>query len=140
MFRNYLKWLALVALTGVIGCGANRGDLPDLVDVTGRITVDGKQTPGLRVVFEPEFGRRSVGFTNEAGEFSLQYLTSVDGAVPGKHTVKVTWEGEGTDAGSSTTSQAVVVIPSRYNIRSELIAIVSQDKHQFEFDLSTKRR
>ncbi|MCC9609156.1 carboxypeptidase-like regulatory domain-containing protein [Blastopirellula sp. JC732] len=147
MFQKPWKWLAILALASAAGCGSSRSDLPDLVNVTGKITVDGKQVPGLRVVFEPEFGRRSVGMTNESGEFYLEYLTQIKGAVPGKHTVKVTWEGEATDADPGATptasepgsSVAGILIPSRYNIRSELSAIVSQDKNQFEFALSTKR-
>lgn len=144
MLRNASQWLAMIAVACVVGCGSNSGDLPELVNVTGKITVDGQEVPGLRVVFEPEMGRRSVGRTNAAGEFYLEYLQQVKGALPGKHVVKVTWEGEGTAADPSATpiadepgsTSAGIVIPSRYNLNSELSADVSRDRNQFEFDLS----
>src|SRR5512138_20654 len=90
--------LALLAL--VAGCGGSgAGDLPELAEVTGRVTMAGQPLEGAIVVFEPrQGGSLSTGVTDADGRFELIYSQDHKGAVPGQHTVKVSkMDGEAGD-------------------------------------------
>src|SRR3954453_22377178 len=67
--------LALVALCGLPGCGA---DPYAMAPVSGRVTVDGQPVAGLRVSFEPIGGRHrplpgpdSTAVTDADGRYTL---------------------------------------------------------------------
>jgi hypothetical protein len=46
-------------------------------------------------VFQPTDGRPSLGFADDEGRFTLQYLRDTPGARVGTHTVFVTFDGAG---------------------------------------------
>ncbi len=80
----------LFACALLVGCSDN----PQVADVTGVITLNGKPLEFVHVEFWPEVGPRSIGKTNAEGRFTLK--TDDDlliGAVPGSHKVslKDTW-------------------------------------------------
>jgi hypothetical protein len=88
----------LVLLCGVTalaaGCG---GDDPELAPVSGVVKVDGKPYPNAYVTFQPvgsegnpNPGRGSTGTTDAEGRFTLRYDGGQDGAVVGKHIVRIT--------------------------------------------------
>lgn len=95
--------LATVALMWLVGCGGDKGrQIPDTVDVSGVVTMDGKPLAGASVNFfhedYPDFA--GYGKTDDQGRFTL-----VQGAVPGTNKVtvsKIVGEelgvGEGDDA------------------------------------------
>lgn len=71
------------------GCGGGGGrDMPDTVNVSGTIYLDGNPLPDALVTFTSnEFS--SAGRTNSEGRYTL-----AQGAVPGKNTVTIEkWEG-----------------------------------------------
>lgn len=80
--------LICVAAFLVTGCG--RSDLPELGTVSGVVTLDNEPLPNAIVNFSPTAaGRPSTAETDSEGKYSLLYLTDVEGAVVGEHTVTV---------------------------------------------------
>ncbi|MEW4563125.1 hypothetical protein AB1K70_11400 [Bremerella sp. JC770] len=138
--------IMLMALVTSVGCGSGQG-YPDLIPVTGKVTLDGSPIAGLRVNFEPNEGRRSSGITDKSGEYVLKYKDQKQGAVPGPHRVTIVWTGESDEEieGESTPtddpgSNSGIVIPSRYNAQSQLKAEVNPQTNRFDFDLTAGRR
>ena len=122
-----LARLALIAL--LAGCGGGGlGDLPELALVTGQVTQGGKPVEGATVTFVPEGdGSLSNGMTDAEGRFELYYSEEHKGAVPGKHTVRISkFEGE---AGEE-------LIPTKYNEESTLTKEVTKEgPNDFKFEL-----
>lgn len=82
---------AAAVLAFVAGCS---GPGYEIAEVEGVVKVKGRPTKGLFLQFMPENGPTSIGETDEAGRFRLQYRdpktnTMKDGAVVGKHRVVV---------------------------------------------------
>ena len=110
------------------GCGGSGG--PELAEVSGIVTLDGRPLEGAGVVFKREGARHSVGWTDDAGHFELTYLRDIRGAVVGVHTVKVTMADE--EAGVPES------IPARYNRETTLHRTVESGSNEFEFTLTSK--
>lgn len=124
----------LLALT-VLGCGGSDG--PELGQVEGTIKLDGEPLKNANVIFQPEKGRPSTGTTDEDGHYELQYTQDKQGAVVGKHTVKITTfrEADPDAEDASKKAGAPERIPAKYNVNSELTADVaagSNDPKDFE--------
>ena len=90
-----LSVCALVAVAG--GCG---GGGPKYAPVSGVVTLDGKPFNDGVVVFLPKAtsenpnpGRSSAGETNDKGQFVLKTDDLKNGAVVGKHLVKISTRG-----------------------------------------------
>lgn len=73
-----------------IGCG--RSDLPELGDVYGQVTLDGKPVAKLNILFTPEKGRAAGGVTDEEGRYELKYLEGYSGSKTGPAKVTFEWE------------------------------------------------
>lgn len=144
MLRLILTAVVLPLIFG-FGCSGSGGDYPDLGTVTGSIRVNGKAIPGLRVMFQPESGRRSIGVTDESGNYSLNYTKDLEGATIGSHKVSITWTGEspleeeGTEVGAADAKAGVDVevikIPANYNTQTTLTANVKAGSNIVDFDL-----
>jgi len=80
--------LLLTTITlGLAGCGEGK---PEVAEVTGTVTLDGKPLELIHVEFWPEVGPRAFGKTNESGKFTL--ITddrSQNGCPPGKNKVSL---------------------------------------------------
>lgn len=77
-----------VVVIAVIGCG--RSDIPELGTVSGVVTLNNEPLANAIVNFSPQTaGRPSTAETDEAGRYSLLYLTDIKGAVVGQHAVTV---------------------------------------------------
>jgi hypothetical protein len=63
-----------------------------IIRASGVVTRAGKPVPNLFLNFLPAEGRPSWGVTDEKGYFTLHYDKTRDGAVPGLHTVFVTFK------------------------------------------------
>ena len=85
MFRAALLVLVMSAAF-FTGC---RGSGPEVVEIEGTVTHNGKPVPNLMIYFVPENGRPSWGRSDEQGRFVLDYDYDFDGAKVGKHTVYV---------------------------------------------------
>jgi hypothetical protein len=77
-----------------LGCGG-RGDFP-LAPTSGRVLCEGKPVPNALVFFEPLrsgesalAGKQGLARTDEKGEFRVSTYGTDDGAVVGKHRVRV---------------------------------------------------
>jgi hypothetical protein len=128
--------LLLAGLLLALGCSPKVEDQPELGSVHGVVKLDEKPLPKALVVFAPETGRSSTGVTNDKGEYELQYLFKVRGAVIGAHKVQITTYYEDEDSPAALKSKES--IPTKYNSKSELKAEVDAGKNVIDFDLKTK--
>ena len=96
---------ACAAFTLVSGCSGS-SDQPEVGEVSGTVTLDGKPVAGVNVVFKPDLGRAAAGNTDAEGRYTLQYLEGVEGTKLGPNTVSFDWPPGATNA---------VGIPAKYN-------------------------
>ena len=138
-----------VLLLSLPGCGG-LGDQPELGQVSGKITLDGKPLSGVAVVFQPDNGRPAHGTTNAEGEYELTYIRNTRGTKVGLNRVEIAPSEEGEDEGESDdeadgdgpqakqpVNSRKPKIPTRYNTRSELKADVKPGKNTFDFELES---
>ncbi len=75
----------------LVGCpGGADGDLPDLVPVTGTVTLDGEPVEGVNVTFIPTGttpGGASYGATDASGKYELKSNDGRTGATAGEFKV-----------------------------------------------------
>lgn len=119
-----------------LGCG--QGDRPDLGQVEGKVTLDGKPLSGATVQFQPEQGRPSKGVTDESGHYELMYRPGVKGAVLGKHKVSIsTYREANPDAeDASQKAEQKETIPENYNVNTTLTAEVKSGSNDpIDFNL-----
>lgn len=93
-----MRYLALVLpliMTLFAGCGGGLEKFPT-AKTTGKVMCNGAPVPYALVFFEPlktgdsaEAGKQGVAITNDNGEFSISTYGEEDGAVVGKHRVRV---------------------------------------------------
>lgn len=120
VLRGLLPVLLLVAL------GCRPGDRPELGQVRGTVTLDGKPLAGVIVRFFPATGRAATATTGSDGRYELVYTYGVEGAKVGPSTVSFAWpDGE---AGSAP-------IPDKYGAQSELTVEVQPGDNTFDFAL-----
>lgn len=111
-----------------IFAGCSSSDQPELGDVSGTVTIDGKPLAGAIIVFKPDVGRAATGITDPEGKYDdLEYLYGVYGAKVGPNTVSFEYE-----IGSSGPP-----IPSKYTGNSELKVDVKAGANTFDFSLES---
>lgn len=137
-----------VILLTVVGCGGT-GDQPELGQVQGTITFDGKPLSGVAVVFQPDSGRPARGFTDADGKYELTYIRDTRGTKVGKNRVEVAPSEEADDDAEAllgddsletkkpVSSSGRPTIPARYNTASELEADVKPGENKFDFELKS---
>ena len=129
-----------VLLIGIVVGGAywlsarivQRDETPDLGEVSGKITLDGKPLKLANIYFDPIIDKdsgikatSSFGMTNAAGEYKLLYLSDKLGAVVGKH--RVTIEGYVEEDGDR--------VPARFENQRGLTAEIKSGSNEVNFDL-----
>jgi hypothetical protein len=121
---------AILALALLLQAGCNRSDRPPLVEVEGRVTLDGHPLADAWVMFIPDNGlRSSLGKTDARGDYVLIYLRDIHGAVVGTHKAKI-FAGDDKSNGG---------VPSKYNIKTVLTAEVRGGvKNRFNFELNSE--
>ena len=121
------------------GCGGGAGyDQLNLVEVTGKVTLDGSPLANARIRFEGTDGLSAEAVTDAAGSYRLMYDSEHAGCTPGAKTVRITTADanvEGADPDAATTGEK---IPAAYNRESALKADVSAANKQFDFDVKSK--
>ncbi len=87
-----LQAAVLSVLVGVAGCTqATRREGPELVKVTGMVSLDGQPLEGAHIRFSPESkGPAAFAISDKRGRFELRTFDPGDGAVPGKYAISVT--------------------------------------------------
>jgi len=138
-------------LVAVLGCGGPDGDAPDLVPVSGTVTLDGEPVSGVMVNFFPEGPTTGstlcYGMTDDSGRYELQDSQGRKGTLTGK--ARVTCSKFVMPDGSPFTSDgemspemagAVEVFPPRYSdeTRTELEVDVPAGGDTFDFDLESE--
>ena len=90
MVRQTMIAAAVLAILSTItGCGGPK--MPDVVPVTGTVTMGGKPVEGATVTFMAKGAPRvSSGTTDAQGKFSLSTYEPNDGAIPGENSITVT--------------------------------------------------
>lgn len=121
---NYLASASFVTTFLIIinvSCNSNS----TIGDVTGKVTYHGQPLKGAKLEFNPVAeGRMSVGFTDDQGEYRLQYTLQQTGAKLGKHRVNVRVYSE---AGAPP-----VTIPAKFN---NMEFEVKQGSNEFDIDI-----
>lgn len=119
--------LAVGLMVTALGCG--RGDGPELGEVTGTVTLDGKPLEGVIINFQPESGRAGTGETDSEGRYKLIYRYGVDGTKVGPSKVSFAWP---------MGVEGKPGIPEKYAGKTELTADVKSGSNTFDFDLKSK--
>ncbi|GAA4436223.1 hypothetical protein [Bremerella cremea] len=139
--RSLFASAVALALLAATGCSPT-AKTQKLIPVSGSVKVNGSPVSGLKVYFEPTEGRRSSGLTDASGNYQMMFSDSALGATEGPNQVRIVWSGEDPNedefaapASVDLTSGTALVIPSRYNARTQLNADVSEQNNHFDFDL-----
>jgi hypothetical protein len=103
---------------------------PELGEVQGTVTLDGRPLAQATVVFEPQpGGHASRAVTDHSGRYQLVYLRDTNGALVGLHKVKIF---------TATEDDPKERIPARYNKQSTLIAAVASGVNEHNFSLTSR--
>lgn len=115
-----MKYLNLVFGLVVIQLNIGCSDSPRFAPVSGIVTLDGKPYSLGVVSFQPigtkdnpNPGRGSSAFTDVNGKFSLKCDATIDGAIVGKHLVRIMSRTEGATAPTPGTSSPDDAQPPR---------------------------
>lgn len=128
MFRNmkhvFVLSSAVLAVATLIGCGSGR---PEVVPVSGTVTLDGDPVVGAAVTFALQGeGRPATAVTDALGKFTLTTFGGDSGAAPGKYAVTVVKMKNGSQSGDPENeglmgaeviepSQDLYEVPQRYS-------------------------
>ena len=130
----------LILLIAFAGCGT---DGPQLAEVSGVITVDGKPVPNTVVTFIPTGGSTSYGKTDAEGKYTLRFTEAKMGAMIGKHTVELEVRryspselAEMKAAGEKVSTENVA-IPRKYKAAGALTAEVKEGSNTIDFKLTS---
>ncbi|WP_299462169.1 hypothetical protein [uncultured Gimesia sp.] len=118
---------AVMVVIGV-GCSERAPDMPELGQVHGAVTLDGKPLPGVSLLFEPEQGRTSTAKANPEGVYEALYLIDEKGVKLGPCSVRVEW---GID-------ESGPAIPAKYGSKSELKLEVKPGDNIFDIEMKSK--
>jgi len=135
-----LVLFASAAAVSVAVVGCDRG--PEIVPVTGTVLYNGEPLPFGSVTFQPPSGQPARGEIRGDGTFELSTYRRGDGAVVGKHKVKIAcYESQHPAAvkGPGEQSLGRSLIPTNYTLldQSGLVAEVRPGENEpFVFDLS----
>ncbi|MFN9718304.1 MAG: carboxypeptidase-like regulatory domain-containing protein [Planctomycetota bacterium] len=132
MFKNVIHEFRVVLMTAICagisltGCG--RGDMPELGDVHGKVTLDGKPVAGINILFTPETGRPAGGQTDEEGNYELNYLDGYSGCKIGPAQVTFEW---------SPGVEASAPVPARY-MKEGYSVEVKAGSNEMNFPMESK--
>ncbi|MBL8808831.1 MAG: hypothetical protein JNM43_01530 [Planctomycetaceae bacterium] len=134
-----MRHVLLLALFSVVaGCGGSDG--PELADVTGTVTLDGKPLARASIRFVPEAagGSPSYGSTTEDGEYQLLFSAEKSGAMIGRHRVEIEMLEPEFDQEGKIVGEKPPVLPAKYRNGTELSADVKSGSNTIPFQLSSK--
>ncbi len=145
-----LRVLSCLLLLFAAGCGTS-GYAP----VSGVVTVDGQPYSKAVVSFQPMAkegnpnpGRGSSAYTDESGRFVLSSDEDIEGAVVGKHRVRIMTRGSnvvgqsasGTSSDGAPAQQNVDPIPPEWNALSEKeFDVPAEGTDKANFDIVSKK-
>lgn len=134
--------VAGLAATILCGCGGS-DDTPPLGSVHGTVTLDGNPLPDATVRFQPtEGGRIALATTDTEGYYELQYSQTHEGAVLGKHVVRIHTGVDGYDDGETVHPPVPEKVPTPYNRDAldnpEMNVEIKTGNNQFDFNLTSE--
>lgn len=135
--RRSSSLLAILFL--VASCSSKPSDQPELVPVSGVVTLDGQPVEGARIGFQPIDGRRgSGGLTDAYGRYELYYVQA-KGCPLGDCTVSISTFGDVLDEYGGVAGIKKETIPAPYRGQnSTLKANVTADgENTFDFALAS---
>ena len=150
-FRSVGLGMAGLMLAIARGCGGGRDpSLPDLMPVSGTVTLDGEPLANALITFLPvgsTRGQSCYGVTDPSGRYELMENERVKGAPEGEFSVLVNkWVmPDGSDFPRDSTvsamdAGAVELLPPRYSAEglSQLTATVTASGGTIDFELTSK--
>ena len=112
----------LVALGGLTGCT----DSANMAEVTGKVTYRGRPLVFASVEFNPVGnGKGSIGWTDERGEYVMNYSLSQPGVLIGRHRVVL--------EAYPDRGEPSVPVPEEYNGQKEFV--VKPGSNRFDITL-----
>ena len=151
LFRSIATWICVISLLTVAGCGGGRSsDQPDIVPVTGTVTLDGEPAASVGVMFFPTGATPGTTYyanTDDSGHYELLAGGGGKGAPAGEY--KVTCSKYVNPDGSPFTSDtgespemlgAKESLPPKYSDQSktELKATVPAGGGTVDFAITSK--
>lgn len=153
-----MKFQVLIGTFLLFGAGCSTTPQMDysmagLVEVTGRVTLDGEPLAYAVITFDSPDDQFSYDMTDENGEYRLQFDVNQTGCTKGPKVVQISTtrkilglnvaddgaseeeEGEGGEEGSD--SPAVETVPDCYNKKSKLKVEVTDSDTTFDFALNS---
>lgn len=138
--------LLLICQVFCVGCAGEFG--PELVPVTGTITLDGQPVQQAVIRFLPDNskgtkGPIALGVVESSGRYSLTSPGGRDGVIEGHHLVTIICEEQAEREVSEGVFETVgdkCHVPAHYASEktSELTAEVTTDSNEVNFDLRSK--
>ena len=126
--KRLRRMVFLIATFVLLGCGgATAIDPADTVEVTGKVTLDGKPLGDAEIYMIPVDGDQSIG--TFMGQADNQGNYSIAGVLPGEYEVRVQHMADG------EPNPAL----EKYAAESPLRAQVTKDKTTFDFELTSSR-
>ncbi len=132
--------LACIGLMGA-GCGPSG---PELREVTGTVTVNGKPVTGAVLTFVPVAGGSpSYGATDREGKYRLAFTDTKFGAMVGEHEVEIAANKISASERAEMKAQGMevpeqqVTIPKKYREKGALKATVERKANVIDFPLTT---
>jgi hypothetical protein len=119
----------------LIGCGKRDG--LNLVDVSGRVTLDGQPLSEARVEFQPQIEKGSPSYarTDAQGGFQLKFNADRDGALAATHIVRISTFATPDDDTDGKVFFIPEKVPRKYNADSVIKVEVKPGVNPFQFDL-----
>ncbi len=135
--RAFTLFSMIAASTLMTGCDSG-GDFP-VAPVRGRVVCEGQPVPHVRVFFEPLetggsaiVGKQAIALTEADGTFVLSTYGTEDGAVIGKHRVRVA----GPDRGKYPDFTCACVLNSEVDVME--VEVKANVENEFEVVLKKK--
>ncbi|MEM8678744.1 MAG: hypothetical protein AAGF97_05220 [Planctomycetota bacterium] len=125
--RNAARRLSAIAMIfGLFCLGCSQG--PKLGKVSGKLTYKGEPVKYAAIEFNPiGAGKGSLGWTDEEGEYTAEYVLSRKGALLGEHRVTVrVYPQEGDEP---------IPVPAKYGSKSEVVFEVQPGKNRLDIEL-----
>ena len=136
-----MAWILLVS-----GTGCNTSPFT-IVPVSGTVLLDGQPLAGGVINFQPivtgsatNSGPGSTARIDPEGHYSLSTMAGQQGAVVGKHRVKIySFSAESDKASTGQSAPRREQVPARYNYRSDVtFDVPAQGTDKADFSIATK--
>lgn len=137
---NRIIVFGLIA-TFIAATGCGDPNMPPVGEVHGQVTLNGQPLPDCQVEFIPlAGGRSSYAMTDNQGQYVLKYKGNAEGALLGKHRVRLVTERGATrdDNGRVVKPGIKEKLPKEYNEETTQEVEVNDGDNPIDFTIVTK--